>query len=50
MVFDDQPHITQTLVDTAATPVETVRKENVYHPLKTMKYDKRYKPIIYVIF
>jgi len=29
------------------TPVDTVRKENVWHPLKTMKFNPSFKPIIY---
>lgn len=49
MVFDDQPLFTQNIVDTQMTPVDTVRKENVWHPLKTMKFNPSFKPIIYVI-
>jgi len=47
MTFDDQPLFTQTLVDTQMTPVDTVRKDNIWHPLKTMKFDPHFKPIIY---
>ena len=49
MIFDDQPRFTQKIVDTQMTPVDTVRKENVWHPLKTMKFNPSFKPIIYVI-
>ena len=43
MVFNDTPSITTTIVDTAIIKVDSVDKDNKFHPLKNMKIDKKFK-------
>ena len=48
MIFNQTPTVSFTVVDSAVTPLKAVKEENVWHPLKNLVLDKKFKKVIYV--